>query len=144
MKDRKSLLSIADDLHLPWTVEDHNSYGVKRSEILDAGRTVVLDHLSPFAARFIVEAVNRAAGGYGRPIKPKFKVGDVVRVVAPLDDGGVAFGHFIKPSPMHWVGQRAIVADVMDNTYGIYLASEGPKSYLAWWEEKRLAPVNER
>lgn len=93
-------------------------------------------------AQFVAEAVNAAAGGYGRPQKPKYKRGDVVRVIAPLDSGWMFAGTRIPPRCFNWIGQRAVVVDVQGNTYGIYLASEGPKSYCAWWEERCLEPYN--
>lgn len=151
MKVNKPLSEIAADLDLPWRVEwdsadkfasfspsdDHPHW-----RIVGRGGIIQARGMRRADAQFVAEAVNAAAGGYGRPKKPKFKYGDVVRVIAPFDSAWMFAGKRIPPRGFNWIGQRAVVVDVSGTTYGIYLASEGPKSYCAWWEERCLEPYN--
>ena len=151
MKNNKPLSRIVDDLNLPWVVEwessdfsapayPHDDYPYWR--IVGRLNTIMMHGLKRADAQFVANAVNSAAGGYGRPHKPRYKRGDIVRVIAPFDDGCEWSGMRIKPRCVNWVGHRAVVVDVQGSTYGIYLASEGPKSYCAWWEERCLEPYN--
>ena len=151
MKEQKPLSQIAADLNLPWRVEwdtsDEFAPICKSSDsphwrIVGSGNTIQMQGICRQDAQFVVEAVNASAGGYGRPQKPKFKRGDVVRVIALFDSGWMFVGKRIPPRCFNWIGQRAVVVDVCGNTYGIYLASEGPKSYVAWWEERCLEPYH--
>lgn len=151
MKDMKSLPQIADDLGLPWRVEWEAFSNITSSrpsdnsphwQIIGCNRAIQACGLTRSAAQFVANAVNCAAGGYGRPQKPRYKRGDIVRVIAPFDDGHKWSGMRIEPRCINWVGQRAVVVDVQGKTYGIYLASEGPKSYCAWWSENRLEPYS--
>lgn len=150
MKINKPLSKIAADLDLPWRVEWDSTNSlvfVKPSadyphwQIVGHGNTIQASGMRRPDAQFVVNAVNAAAGGYGRRQKPRYKSGDIVRVIAPFDSNGWVFaGTLIPPRCLNWIGQRAVVVDVQGNTYGIYLASEGPKSYSAWWEERCLEP----
>lgn len=151
MKINKPLSKIAADLDLPWRIEwdsldklapANSFHDSPHWCIVGQGRTIQVRGMRRADAQFVADAVNAAAGGYGQPKKPKFKRGDIVRVIAPFDDGALFDGIRIPPRNLNWVGQRAIVDDVCGNTYGIYLASEGPKSGSAWWEERRLEPYS--
>lgn len=151
MKAKKPLHEIAADLALPWRVEwdsldafapNNPSDNSPHWYIIGQGNVIQMRGLRRPDAQFVAEAANAAAGGYGRPVRPKFRRGDVVRVIAPFDGGFLFAGTRIPPRCVNWIGQRAVVVDVQGNTYGIYLASEGPKSYCAWWEERCLEPYN--
>lgn len=147
MNKQKSLCDIAIDLDLPWRVEwdsssryapDFPGDDYPHWMIIGSGNVIKAQGFRRPDAQFVVDSVNAAAGGYGRPMKPKYKCGDVVRVIAPFDSGHFFDGTYIRARCINWVGQRAIIDKVWGNTYGIYLASEGPKSYSAWWEESSL------
>ena len=149
MKHEKSLNQIASDIGLPWRVEwdGFDKLAPRRPSdtsphwrVTGYDRVVQVRGMSRADAQFVADAVNAAAGGYGRPPKPRYKAGDVVRVIAPFDNGLLWAGLRIEPRCANWIGQRAVVADVSGRTYGIYLASEGPKSYCAWWNENCLEP----